>query len=113
MANTRSSSQKTRKGKWLAPVIPIDSWTRSREVRQLPAKPSAVAPVQRPDPITQARLQKGLELFLEEARITRALTEFKMQMQADVAAGAEIEPGELLFDPECKIVRRSPRSKAR
>ena len=57
-------------------------------------------------PVTQARLAEGLELYLEEMRVTRAAREFRMQLEADLAAGSEIEAGDLLFDPELKIVRR-------
>jgi hypothetical protein len=57
-------------------------------------------------PVTQARLAQGLELYLEEMRVTRAARKFRMQLEADLTAGSEIEPGDLLFDPELKIVRR-------
>ncbi|MBV8551780.1 MAG: hypothetical protein JOY54_10795 [Acidobacteriaceae bacterium] len=58
-------------------------------------------------PITQDRLAEGLRLYLEEIRIARALREFQVQLEADLAAGSELEAGELFFDPELKIVRRN------
>ncbi len=56
--------------------------------------------------MTQARLAQGLELYLEEMRVTHASREFRMQLETDLAAGSEIETGDLFFDPELKIVRR-------
>jgi len=58
-------------------------------------------------PISQDRLAHGFELYLEEVRITRALREFRLQLEADLTAGSTVEPGEFLFDSELKIVRRN------
>ena len=78
-------------------VVSIDSRAPRQQVVK---RESSTAPV------TQARLADGLELYLEEMRVTRAAREFRMQLEADLTAGSEIEPGDLLFDPELKIVRR-------
>jgi hypothetical protein len=86
-------------GKRRAIVVPIDS--RAPRRRSIPAQKG------QPAPVTQTRLAQGYELYLEEMRVTRALREFRMQLEADLAAGAEVEAGDLLFDPEVKIVRRN------
>jgi hypothetical protein len=55
--------------------------------------------------ITQERLQTGIQLLEEQRRILEALQEFKLDIDSDLAAGAEIEAGELTFDRELMIVR--------
>jgi hypothetical protein len=55
--------------------------------------------------ITQDRLQAGIRLLEEQRRIQEALQQFKMEVYTELAAGAEIEGGELTFDQELKIVR--------
>jgi hypothetical protein len=58
-----------------------------------------------PSAITQERLQAGVQLLVEQRRILEALQKFKMDIDNDLAAGGEIEAGELTFDRELKIVR--------
>lgn len=58
-----------------------------------------------PSTITQERLKAGIRLMEEQRRILAALQKFKMDMYNDLAAGGEIEAGELTFDRELKIVR--------
>ena len=79
-----------------AKVIPIDFQPRRRPLPTQNAK----------EPITQARLAVGYDLYLEHMRITRALREFQMQVEMDRAAGANFETGDLAFDSDLKIVRR-------
>jgi hypothetical protein len=78
-------------------VVPINTKLRREKTRQQ----SGTGPL-----VTQARLAEGLQLHLEEIRVARALREFRMQMELDLAAGSEIEAGDLLFDHDLKIVRR-------
>ena len=59
-----------------------------------------------PSPITQDRLRDGIQLLEEQRRILDALQEFKLSVDRDLAAGAEIEAGELTFDRDLKIVRQ-------
>jgi hypothetical protein len=80
-----------------ARVISIDSRSPHRGMGRPPLKEA--------EPITQARLAQGLQLRLEEMRITQALQEFRLQVEADLAAGAQIESGDLRYDPELRIVR--------
>lgn len=58
-----------------------------------------------PFTITQERLKTGTQLLEEQRRIMEALQKFKMDIDNDLAAGAEIESGDLTFDRELKIVR--------
>jgi hypothetical protein len=78
-------------------VVPIDSRSRRRE-----RKSGNDA-----SPITQARLAEALRLHREELQITQALREIRLQLEADLALGCEIEGGDLTYDPELKIVRRN------
>jgi hypothetical protein len=57
-------------------------------------------------PITQERLAKGMDLFREELRVGQALREFRMQLEADLAAGSDVDPGDLQFDRDLKVIRR-------
>jgi len=58
-----------------------------------------------PSPISQERLREGLRLMEEQRRVLEALQKFRMDIDSDLAAGAEIEAGELTFDYDLKIVR--------
>jgi hypothetical protein len=58
-----------------------------------------------PSTITQQRLKTGTQLLEEQRRIMEALQKFKMDIDNELAAGALIEPGDLTFDRELKIVR--------
>jgi hypothetical protein len=58
-----------------------------------------------PSTITQERLQAGIQLLEQQRRILEALQQFKMDVEGDLAGGAEIEAGELTFDRELMIVR--------
>jgi len=101
MAHSKATSEHVRASG--AKVISIDSrLADSRSRHPVPAPPSRAA-----EPITQARLAQALQLHLEEMRITQALREFRLQLEADLASGAQIERGDLRYDPELKIVRRS------
>jgi hypothetical protein len=60
--------------------------------------------------VTQERLAQGLQLFLDEIQISKAVREFRVQLEKDLANGSSIESGDLLFDPELKIVRRKASS---
>ena len=84
-----------------AKVISIDAHSKKRAYAQPPVDPAR--------PVTQVRLAEGLQLHLEEMRIIRARREFRLRLEADLAAGAQIEEGDLLYDPELKIVRRDVR----
>jgi len=55
--------------------------------------------------ISQERLREGLRLIEEQRRVLEALQRFRLDIDSDLAAGAEIEAGELTFDGELKIVR--------
>jgi len=79
----------------LAKVIPINL--------HRPAKPVSSGA----SPISQARLAEGYELYLEHMRVTRALREFQMRIESDMAAGSQAEAGDFSFDPDLKIVRRN------
>lgn len=57
--------------------------------------------------MTQERLAEGLQLHREETRFGRALREFRLQMDVDLSSSSEMEGGDLAYDPEVKIVRRS------
>ena len=94
--DTSSASLKRQSGK-RGIVIPINTKLRHEKARQQ----GAAGPL-----VTQGRLAEGLQLHLEEIRVARALREFRMQMELDLAAGSEIETGDLRFDPDLKIVRR-------
>lgn len=63
------------------------------------------APCSQPAPISQERLREGLRLMEEQRRVLEALQQFRMDIDSDIAAGAEIEAGELTFDHDLKIVR--------
>ena len=63
--------------------------------------------------ITQDRLRFGVELLREQRRILEAVHQFKMDLDKDLSAGAEIEAGELTFDRDLKIVRPRGTSKPR
>lgn len=79
-------------------------------VISIDSRPRRTAPVRSENsvvPVTQARLAEGLQLHLEEMRVAQALREFRLQLDADLAAGSSIEGGELIYDSELKIVRRS------
>jgi hypothetical protein len=65
-----------------------------------------------PDPanvISQERLRLGRELLEREWGAVRALREFQIALEKDLAEGAQLAPGELIFDRQLKIVtaRRS------
>ena len=77
-------------------VIPIDSRSRLRE-----RKPGSAS-----GPVTQARLAEAFRLHREELRIIQDLREFRLQLEADLAAGCEMEGGDLIYDRELKVVRR-------
>jgi hypothetical protein len=79
-------------------IVPI-----TRKSPKRPSQPSRV--------ITQERLREGSQLIEESHRILELVQKFKMDIDADLAAGAEVEAGELMFDAELKIVR--PRKTAR
>lgn len=79
-----------------AVVIPIDFGLRGKTP---PAQSGR-------EPITQARLAAGYDLYLEHIRVTRALREFQIRVETEVAAGSDVEAGDLAFDPDLKIVRR-------
>jgi len=65
-----------------------------------------------PDPgrtqaqISQERLRRGAELLAAEWNAIRARQEFALQIERELAEGAGLEPGELTFDSELKLVRR-------
>ncbi len=72
-------------------VVPI------RRVSQVECSPPPV--------ISQERLQTGILLLEEHRRILEALQKFKMDIDSDLAAGADIEAGEHTFDRDLKVVR--------
>lgn len=78
-------------------AIAIDSRSPRRE--QKPANGQHL--------ITQGRLAEGLRLHREELRVIQAVREFRLQVERDLATGSEIEGGDLTYDPELKIVRRT------
>ena len=55
--------------------------------------------------ITQERLRRGLDLLDAQRRVLEELHKFKLDMEKDLAAGAEPEEGELTFDRDLRIVR--------
>lgn len=56
--------------------------------------------------ISQERLRKGAELLAAEWNAIRARQEFALQIERELTEGAGLEPGELTFDTELKLVRR-------
>jgi hypothetical protein len=85
-------------------VICIDS--RRPDARPRSGE-AAVRGVSSAQSVTQGRLAEGLHLHLEEMRIAQALRAFRMQVEADLAAGCQIESGDLLYDLQLKIVRKN------
>lgn len=71
----------------------------------IPIRP--VSPAASNGSISQQRLRLGLQLMGEQHRILAALQRFRTEIDADLAVGAQIEPGELTFDRELRIVRPS------
>jgi hypothetical protein len=59
-----------------------------------------------PSRISQERLRDGIRLLEEQRRILDALQEFKLSVDRELASGAEIEPGDLTFDRDLKVVRQ-------
>lgn len=88
-------------------VISIDSRSRNSQARDARQPPTARSAVGSAHPVTQARLAEGLKLHREEMRIAQASREFRLQLEADLAAGGEVEVGDLIYDPELNIVRRN------
>jgi hypothetical protein len=62
--------------------------------------------------VTQERLRRGAELLVQEMAVMRAMRQFRMELEADLACGAETEAGELIFDRELKVVRHKSRTGA-
>jgi hypothetical protein len=91
-----SHSKTLRKGRQAARIVCISDGPRAAARAATPTSP-----------ITQERLQRGSALLLEEQLIVRALWEFTNEIEADLAAGAEVEPGDLVFDRQFKIVRQA------
>jgi len=56
-------------------------------------------------PVTQERLRQCADLWMQELTAIRAMREFTLQLEADMAGGAEVEAGELVFDRDLKVVR--------
>jgi hypothetical protein len=57
-------------------------------------------------PVTQERLRAIDELLAQELLVMSTRRKLLMEIEADLAAGAEIEPGELIYQRELKMVRR-------
>jgi hypothetical protein len=57
-------------------------------------------------PVTQERLRAIDELLAQELLVMSTRRKLLMDIEADLAAGAEIEPGELIYQRELKMVRR-------
>jgi hypothetical protein len=85
-------------------VIPITSGER-RQASSAPRETST-------EPISQARLARILELYLEEMKVAQTLREMRIKLDTELAGGSEIESGDLTFDRELQIVRRKPSSAA-
>ena len=85
-------------------VIPIDFQAHRRSVAK--NRVTVANKQHNQKPITQARLAEGLQLHLAEMRVAQALRDFRLQLEADFAAGSEPEAGDLFFDRDLKIVRR-------
>jgi hypothetical protein len=80
-----------------AKVISIRSFSGSE------CRPSSV--------ITQQKLREGAELLELQRRVTESLHKFRMEVENELASGADIEDGALTFDRELKIVRpRRPKT---
>jgi hypothetical protein len=83
-------------------------WAANRSTTQ-----SKVVPIRRafpektasPPVITQERLRLGQELLEQERHILREAQQFKLNLDAELSAGAEIETGRLTFDRTLKVVR--------
>lgn len=58
-----------------------------------------------PGPVTQQRLAKLAELRALEATLIQSRRKLSMELDSELAAGAEIEAGNLTFDRELKLVR--------
>ncbi len=75
-------------------------------IQRFAPRPAQVPePAEVPSAVTQERLRKGAELLAEEWRIVREMREFTLALESDLAAGAEIESGDLVFDRELKMIR--------
>lgn len=74
----------------------------TRSVRNTPNTAAPSAPK-----ITQERLRQGIQFLTQEFLAVRAMREFTLAMETDLAAGATIEGGELTFDQMLKVIRSS------
>lgn len=54
--------------------------------------------------ISQDRLRLGRELLEREWAAVRAMREFQVALEKDLLEGAQLAPGELIFDRQLKIV---------
>lgn len=57
-------------------------------------------------PITQERLRAIDDLLAQELLVISTRRKLLMEIEADLDAGAETEPGELIYHRELKLVRR-------
>jgi hypothetical protein len=92
---TTNRTQSRSTGKGPARVVSI-----RRAVSGAPLGPTPSSPV------TQQRLHAIDDLLAQELLVISTRRKLLMEIEADLAAGAEIEPGELLYHRELKMVRR-------
>src|SRR5258705_4464725 len=57
-------------------------------------------------PVTQERLRAVDDLLAQELLVISTRRKLLMEIETDLDAGAEIEPGELIYQRELKLVRR-------
>ncbi len=67
-------------------------------------------PTDAPKVVTQSRLQEAKALLEQELQLVRRRRELLLEIVADLQAGAELEPGELSFDPELRTVQTVKRA---
>lgn len=58
-----------------------------------------------PKVVTQNKLREAKLLLEQELQLLRRRRELMLEIVADLQAGAELEPGELSFDPELRTVQ--------
>jgi len=87
----------------------------SKTVRKAPARilqmrravsGTQQSPAPSSSPVTQERLQAVDDLLAQEMSIISTRRKLLLEIEADLAAGGEIEPGDLIYHRELKLVSR-------
>jgi hypothetical protein len=82
------------------------------QARVIPIRATASKPAGATGHITQEKLQRGAELMEAQTQIARQVLQFRLDLDAELAVGAEIEPGALTFDRALRMVRPARRAVA-